>query len=206
MLHLNTIDNVMHDTLVSLLQQEYLQSFALAGGTSLALRFGHRQSVDLDFFSLEKFDPIIQNDLLRTDYNNFVFSGNNKYMLFCKINGVKTDFIHHPYPLLKPFEIIENLRFFSLPDVTTMKLQAITQRGSKKNFYDLWQLLQVMKPQELLEIYGAKYGAEQTWMFLTSATYFVDAENETDPILLIKNLNWMIVKEAIRKAFRNIKP
>lgn len=206
MLHLNTIDEVMHHTLVSLLNQDYLQSFALAGGTSLALRFGHRKSVDLDFFSLTKFDPVLQNELLKTDYPNTVFSGNNKYMLFCNINGVKTDFVHHPYPLLQPFETINDVRLFSLPDVTAMKLQAITQRGSKKDFYDLWQLLQIMNVKELIEIYSSKYGAEQTWMLITSATYFEDAENQTDPVLFNNKLTWEKAKETIRKAFKNVRP
>ena len=31
--------------------------FTLYGGTALALRLGHRQSVDFDFFSREPFDP-----------------------------------------------------------------------------------------------------------------------------------------------------
>jgi hypothetical protein len=33
------------------------QGFALGGGTSLALRFGHRISVDLDFFTQREFSP-----------------------------------------------------------------------------------------------------------------------------------------------------
>jgi hypothetical protein len=40
--------------------------FALAGGTSLALRFGHRISVDLDFFTAGEFDPeSLQRRLVR---------------------------------------------------------------------------------------------------------------------------------------------
>jgi hypothetical protein len=39
------------DTIVELLALPSLSAFALAGGTSLALRFNHRRSVDIDLFS-----------------------------------------------------------------------------------------------------------------------------------------------------------
>jgi predicted nucleotidyltransferase component of viral defense system len=205
MLHLNTISPEMHEALVSLSSDADLQSFALAGGTSLALRFGHRISVDIDFFSTTQFDPILQSEILEAGYAGYKFLSNNKYMLFCTINGVKTDFVYHPQALLQPFETIENIRLFSLQDVTAMKLKAIAQRGSKKDFYDLWQLLQVMTPDELMQLYAKKYGPDQTWMLLTSVTYFEDAELNDDPSSLEKMLTWQKAKQDIRKAFEGFK-
>ncbi len=71
---------------------------------------------------------------LEIEHENFDFSGSNKYMMFCYINQVKKDFVFHPHHLLKPIEVIDNIRMFSIEDITTMKLQAVTQRGSKKDF------------------------------------------------------------------------
>jgi predicted nucleotidyltransferase component of viral defense system len=205
MLHLNTIDSNTHATLLSLLEKDYLDKFSLAGGTSLALRFGHRNSIDLDFFSIESFDPLLLRNILQADYPDLIFSGNNKYMLFCTINSIKVDFVYHPYPLIEPSEIIENIRLFSLKDVVAMKFQAITQRGSKKDFYDLWQLLQLMQPEELIKIYADKYGEQQIWMMLTSVTYFYDAEEQPEPKIFVKDLNWREVKTTIKNAFTGIK-
>ncbi len=204
MLHLSTIDESVHHTLLSLMGKDYLRDFALVGGTSLALRYGHRNSIDIDLFSPIKFDGEILRMTLEIDYKNFDFTGSNKYMMFCYINQVKTDFVLHPHHLLKPIEVIDGIRMFSIEDVTAMKLQAVTQRGSKKDFYDVWQLLQVMTAQQLIEIYAAKYSESQVWMLLNSLLYFTDAEQQEPPKILINNLTWDKVKKTIIKAFKNI--
>ena len=36
---------------------EVPDAFTLYGGTAVALRLGHRQSIDFDFFALEPIDP-----------------------------------------------------------------------------------------------------------------------------------------------------
>lgn len=204
MLHLSTIDESVHHILLSLMEKDYLRDFALVGGTSLALRYGHRNSIDIDLFSPIKFNAEFLSMTLEIDYKNFDFSGSNKYMMFCYINQVKTDFVFHPYQLLKPIDVIDGIRMFSIEDVTAMKLQAVTQRGSKKDFYDIWQLLQIMTAKQLIDIYAAKYTESQVWMLLNSLIYFVDAEKQAQPKIFINKLSWDTVKKTIVKAFKNI--
>jgi predicted nucleotidyltransferase component of viral defense system len=141
---------------------------------------------------------------LEIDYKNFDFTGSNKYMMFCYINQAKTDFVFHPHHLLKPFDTIDGIRMFSIEDVAAMKLQAVTQRGSKKDFYDVWQLLQIMTAQQLIKIYAAKYTDSQVWMLLNSLIYFTDAEQQAPPKIFINNLSWDKVKKTIIKAFKSI--
>ncbi len=50
MFYLNTIDTETHNLLISLLNKDYLQNFALVEGTNLSLRYGHRKSIDLVYF------------------------------------------------------------------------------------------------------------------------------------------------------------
>ncbi len=204
MLHLSTIDESVHHTLLSLMEKDYLRDFALVGGTSLALRYGHRNSIDIDLFSPVQFDGEILRMTLEIDYKNFDFTGSNKYMMFCYINQAKTDFVFHPHHLLKPFDTIDGIRMFSIEDVAAMKLQAVTQRGSKKDFYDVWQLLQIMTAQQLIKIYAAKYTDSQVWMLLNSLIYFTDAEQQAPPKIFINNLSWDKVKKTIIKAFKSI--
>lgn len=108
MLHLNTIDKTAHQVLLSLLKKEYLKNFALVGGTSLSLRYGHRKSIDLDLFSTIEFDPSQLDVLLKSDYSDYVYRGNNRYMLFAilgLLNQTLSTILLISFRQLKPLKI-----------------------------------------------------------------------------------------------------
>lgn len=204
MLHLNTIDNETHKVLLSALQKDYLQNFSLAGGTSLSLRFGHRKSIDIDLFSTKEFEPAVIDELLKLDYTGYQYRGNNRLMLFCNINDIKCDIIYHPFRLLYPVETIENIRMFSVQDVAAMKLFAICKRGTKKDFYDLWLLVQHYTPKELAGFFVKKYGHDKLIYLRKSILYYEDAEYSTEPEILLANLNWEKVKKEVYTQFINL--
>ncbi len=57
MLHLTTVDNNTYKLLQQIFTKEIIRNnFGLAGGTALGLQTGHRQSIDLDFFTTNLFD------------------------------------------------------------------------------------------------------------------------------------------------------
>ena len=56
MLHTESVEGNNLDILKRLMQMEELSSFNLVGGTALALRYGHRLSIDLDLLSSSAFD------------------------------------------------------------------------------------------------------------------------------------------------------
>jgi predicted nucleotidyltransferase component of viral defense system len=122
-------------------------------------------------------------------------------MLFAYINRIKVDLIHHPFNLIKPLEIVEGLRLFSVEDVCAMKLFAVTKRGSKKDFYDIFQLCQILSPERLVDYFSMKYGNEKAWMMQMSLIYFEDADREEDPELLIPGLSWEKVKKYMKQTF-----
>jgi predicted nucleotidyltransferase component of viral defense system len=200
MLHLNTINEITHETLLALQSKDYLQEFALVGGTNLSLRYGHRSSIDLDLFSPKKFDSIRLSDLLQIDFN-YTYRSNNKHMLFCFINNVKVDWVHHPFGLLKPIEVIDEIKFFSVADVSAMKLFAVTKRGSKKDFFDIFQLAEILGPHKLVEHFSDKYGEDKIWMMQMSLIYFEDADKEEDPKLFFQKLSWNKVKKYMKQTF-----
>ncbi len=204
MLHLNTIDETTKQTLLSLLNKNYLTDFALVGGTSLSLRFGHRKSIDIDLFSTKEFEPLVLDELLKADYPEYVYRGNNKYMLFCNIASVKADIIFHPFLLLKPVEAIEGIRMFSVEDIAAMKLFAICKRGTRKDFYDVCVLLQHFKPPELFDLFIEKYGVDKLIFLKKSLIYFDDAEESDQPEVLIKNLSWETVKKTVYNSFAEL--
>ena len=200
MLRRETVSPSTLDLLRSLSEHPALSAFNLCGGTSLALRFGHRLSVDLDFFTINDFDNQALSQSLTADFD-FAEKRRGETGIAGFINDVRLDFVKYRYPLLCSPEVIEGIRFISLPDVIAMKLSAVTNRGAKKDFYDLQMLIEKFGIPALLEHYQAKFPRTEVFMLVRSLTHFDDAEGKEDPISLI-GLSWEDVKDTIQKAVK----
>jgi predicted nucleotidyltransferase component of viral defense system len=179
-----------------------LKSFSLVGGTALALRYGHRSSLDLDLFYHEKFDQhqIIRD--LRSEFEDkFVYKQEHTHFgIFCFINEVKVDFVHFPHLPIKPFETIEQIRFYSFADIAAMKIQAVLGRAKKKDFYDLHELLQHFSLQQIIDWHKQKYPSQMLAISIPHAiTYFVDAEESETPVSF-KKQTWEGIKKGISRA------
>jgi hypothetical protein len=193
------------DLLNTLLKLPILNSFYLVGGTALALKFGHRISIDLDLFSIEDFnkEKLIQE--LADSFPNFVYKEDNSTIgVFCTINGIKVDLIKsHWFKLIDEIDEIEGVRMFGNKDLIAMKISAILKRGQKKDFYDLCQLLKIFSIQNGIDFYHEKFPNQQVLISIPNAiTYFADAEESPEPICL-KGQTWEEVKKSIQKAVRD---
>jgi len=198
MLHLETLSTVALDLVRALCSHPAMRSFALAGGTSLALRFGHRISVDLDFFTNKRFDNEVLTAALKRDFPlDERRRGPTGITGF--VTGVKVDLVHYPHRLIQPAESSDSIRLVSLPDVIAMKLSAITNRGAKKDFYDLHTLIDQFGLSRLIDHYRTKFPGTDPMMLLRSLTYFADAEPDQPPATLI-GVTWIEVKRSISKA------
>ncbi|MEM9481504.1 MAG: nucleotidyl transferase AbiEii/AbiGii toxin family protein [Verrucomicrobiota bacterium] len=179
---------------------EELQKFALVGGTSLALRFGHRLSVDLDFLTEEDF---VNEELYNFLSDEFSFerrrAGATGISGF--IDGVELDFAKYRYGLVRPPETVEGIRMLALEDVVQMKLAAITNRGLKKDFYDLALLIEKFGLETITGYYTKKYPEAELFMLLRSMTFFDDAEENEDPVSL-DGSEWEEVKTRVRNAVK----
>jgi predicted nucleotidyltransferase component of viral defense system len=206
MLHLNSINNTTHLLLQSLCTKDYLNKFALAGGTALALQMGHRKSIDIDLFS---FDDVDMNEIslqLLNEYDDIVIRRTTKVFIFGAINGIKSDFVkHNKAILLKPLVTIDKIRMYSIEDIAAMKLNAICGRGTKKDFYDIYLLLQQISLKDLLSFYEEKFQSDNSWMALKSLQYFEDAEENEPPELLIEFPTWKLIKKFIIETVNDYK-
>ncbi len=202
MLHFETVSPCALDLLIQISGDPRLREFALAGGTSLALRFGHRLSVDLDFFTPGDFDKSKVESALSTG-RSFKLEQKNPVGLSATVEGVKVDMVTYRYPLLCEPEVIDEVRLFSLQDVAAMKLSAVTNRGAKKDFYDLAMLIEEVGLAQLMEIYFRKYPQHEPLLMIRSLSYFDDAEGDQDPVSLI-GMSWDEVKERISAAVRKM--
>jgi hypothetical protein len=84
---------------------------------------------------------------------------------------------------------------FSIQDVAVMKLFAICKRGRKKDFCDMWALLQHFTSGQLVDFLIEKYGEEKLIFLKKSIVYFEQADNDIElPEILVKKLTWNKVK------------
>lgn len=182
-----------------------LQSFNLVGGTALALKYGHRTSVDLDLFSIQNFEhqPIIE--ALRNVFGNlFRHEGDfAKWGIFCYIDGVKIDLVYYPHPIIYPVELRENVRMYDDRDLIAMKIQAILGRGKKKDFWDLYELLQHYNLSDMIDFHIEKYPTQMMLISIPQVlVYFDDADNSDEPVSF-KNQTWWDIKSGIRQKIRD---
>lgn len=80
-----------------------------------------------------------------------------------------------------------------------MKIKSIGNRGAKKDFFDLNELLKHYRLEEILQFFKTKYSMNDIGHYFISLTYFEDAETDHEPVIL-NNVTWKEVKEKIRKA------
>ncbi|MDA0349939.1 MAG: nucleotidyl transferase AbiEii/AbiGii toxin family protein [Verrucomicrobia bacterium] len=202
MLRYEAIQPEALDLLRALAPLPAFEDFALVGGTSLALQLGHRLSVDLDFFTPNDFSTDHVLEVLEPHFD-LVVTGRAAYSLNCLINGIKVDILRHRYVLLKDLVVEGGIKLWSIEDIAAAKISAITNRGAKKDFYDLVAILSVMPLDSVLSCFEKKYPSGERFMAMKSLSWFEDAESEPDPITLAE-LNWEEVKETVLESLKKI--
>lgn len=204
MLFTETVEPRTFTLLKRLLEITALQPFSLVGGTALSLLYGHRKSVDLDLFATKSFvNPEITQVLKNEFGDGFVMEQKPPHFgIFCYLDEVKVDFVSHPHPLIRKPKEIDGIRMFSAEDIIAMKVQAVLQRGRKKDFYDISELLMHFPVQDFIKFHKEKYATQNLLITVPQAiTYFADAEEDLDPIGL-KGQTWNEVKESISSKVR----
>ncbi|MDF1497961.1 MAG: nucleotidyl transferase AbiEii/AbiGii toxin family protein [Patescibacteria group bacterium] len=189
--------------LESLDKIEIIKDFYLAGGTALALQLGHRKSIDLDLFSKNDFFTKELKTIL-TQIGKLKVYSEEKRTLNASINGVKISFLGYKYKMLFPLiKYGKNLKLASAQDIACMKIDAISSRGSKKDFIDLYFLLKKYSLKEILSFFDKKYKEIKYSQLhiLKSLIYFQDAEQDPMPLML-ESADWDKIKKELRKKVK----
>ena len=162
-----------------------LSETRLVGGTSLALQYGHRSSVDLDFFGSLDDNLFAFRDCLEIIGHITVIKETKNIRIY-DIDGVKTDFVDYSrYQWLTDAVEEEGLRLASPEDIGAMKINAIEGRGTRKDFVDVYFLLQHYSLDNLLSFYREKYPEHSMFRALMSLSFFEDAEKQEMPKLFV---------------------
>ena len=189
--------------LESLDKIEVIKNFYLAGGTALALQLGHRKSIDLDLFSRKDFSTEELKTILSQMGRLKIYSEEER-TLNANLNGVKISFLGYKYKMLFPLvEYGKDLKLASAQDIACMKVDAISSRGSKKDFIDFYFLLKKYSLKEILSFFDKKYSdiKYSQLHILKSLIYFQDAEEDPMP-LMFESIDWNEVKKELRKGVK----
>ena len=197
--HYEVITSSTEGTLRALRDAHLLDRFYLAGGTGLALQFGHRLSRDLDFFAAELFDEDSLLQRLKA-LADFSLAAKGPHTLHAAIQGSKVSFLGYAYPVLFPFAQFLQASVADPRDIACMKISAIASRGTKRDFVDLYVSAQRFGLTNLLQWFDRKYAQTRhnKLHILKSLTFFDDAEKDPMPHMLVP-LDWDEVKQFLRR-------
>jgi hypothetical protein len=182
----------------------------LAGKTALALLMGHRESVDFDWFTPEPFDPGILSRRMER-FGSVTVAETAPGTFTGWIDDVRITWLCYPNPDLEPFEEtpeVPGLRIASLKDIGIMKWTALANRGSIKDFIDLFVLdRQGLTLKDLFPLLEKKYPDARinTYHMVKSLSWFDDAENEPWPVLRMP-LEWENIKSRFLEIQRDLLP
>lgn len=177
----------------------------LAGGTALSLQLGHRISIDLDFFTQEEFSAITLSAKLAS-YPEFIQDGTAKWTVWGKIGETKFSMFYYKYPLLETTVSFEGLQLASLADIAAMKIHAIEDRGTRRDFVDIYFLAKKYSLSDMLGFYQKKYGVleDHLYTILRSLDYFEDAEQERQMPNMLIDVDWEEIKKYFRKETQKL--
>ena len=198
---------IVHESVLTAAQTRVLRvvgplaqraGFYLAGGTAVALRFGHRRSEDFDWFApaLPRPDALLSD--LQAQGLPLQDTQIEAGTVISRIEGVKLSFFEYRYALLDSLDQWPeyDTDIASPRDLGAMKLLAIAQRGSRKDFVDVYELLQNGAVfRQMLEDFREKFKADPI-SALRGLTYFHDAEAEPMPEMMLER-DWTSLRSRI---------
>jgi predicted nucleotidyltransferase component of viral defense system len=183
------------------------REFYLAGGSGLSLQIGHRISEDLDFFTSHSFDVSSLLRSLRPKVDRLQEILNEVQTLIADLDGIKCSFFYYDVPLLFDLVSFHDLKIADWRDILAEKFKTVAQRGSKKDFFDIFCAVKVMKISldEAVSIFKKRFESSGLNLYhvLRSLTYFEDANQEPNPELMKGcNFSW----EEIKSFFSSHQP
>jgi predicted nucleotidyltransferase component of viral defense system len=184
-------------------EQKWLKdsSWYLAGGTALALQVNHRQSLDLDFFTQKK-EFNLENLLSRLVNKHWKTDIARENTVYGELMGAKVSFIAYPFFVPKQsFNYYGAIPVLQTRDIVVMKLIAVSQRGKKRDFIDLyWYINNREKIETILRQLPKQCpGIDHNFHhILKSLVYFEDAEGDPMPKLLFP-VTWQEVKRYFQR-------
>ncbi|WP_286894849.1 MULTISPECIES: nucleotidyl transferase AbiEii/AbiGii toxin family protein [Sphingobacterium] len=213
MLYYNTVNDLLRDTLLTLMKADVFSTFRLVGGTALSLHLGHRESVDIDLFSdvpygsldFESIDNYLKDTFSYVDHlSNIAPAMGKSYTIGNdKNNSVKLD-VFYADPFIQELIEEDNIRLASIEEIIAMKIDVIQRGGRKKDFWDLHELLDKYSISQMVALHEERYPfSHDEKTVLINLINFENADNDFDPVCL-KGKYWEFIKADFEEVIGKI--
>ena len=213
MLYYNTVNDLLRDTLLTLMKADVFSTFRLVGGTALSLHLGHRESVDIDLFSdvpygsldFESIDNYLKDTFSYVDHlSNIAPAMGKSYTIGNdKNNSVKLD-VFYADPFIQELIEEDNIRLASIEEIIAMKIDVIQRGGRKKDFWDLHELLDKYSISQMVALHEERYPfSHDEKTILINLINFENADNDFDPVCL-KGKYWEFIKADFEEVIGKI--
>lgn len=210
-MYYNTVNDLLKNTLITIMDSSVFLPFRLVGGTALSLQLGHRSSVDIDLFSDAAYGSIdfnaIDEFIEKTFPYCYHYSNLNPAMgkSYCvgtdKDNVVKLD-VFYTDTFIQPPLIVDKIRMATTEEIIAMKIDVVQRIGRKKDFWDLHELLFHYNISTMLSLHQERYPfTHDQELILNHLINFELADDDFDPICL-RGKYWEFIKEDIVDAVK----
>lgn len=210
-LYLESVSELLWSSLQKLMNAEEFDNFRLVGGTSLSLRLGHRESVDIDLFTDAEYGSL-DFTLLETKLNqlfpyvdktslDLVGMGKSYFIGKDENELVKLD-LFYADQFVYPTVVEQGIRFSAIEEIAAMKLEVIANGGRKKDFWDIHELLNMYSLDKMIGFYLNRnpYGLSKVEL-LPKITDFSLAEDDFTPICF-RGKVWELIKLDIQRSVK----
>lgn len=213
MLYWNTVNDLLKNSLLLLMQMEEFANFRLVGGTALSLHLGHRMSVDIDLFTDEPYRSIDFDAIESRLKSSFGFVsgdfGGNHLMGKSYLIGpdqdsvVKLDVYYSMDPFFQEAVKVEGIRAATIEEIIAMKIDVIQRGGRKKDFWDLHELLERYPSTKMIDLHRQRFEwTHDQELIRRNFTDFTTADLDLNPICL-RGKEWTFIKEDLLEAVAN---
>lgn len=211
MLHYNTVNDLLKDSLIILMNAPVFENFRLVGGTALSLQIGHRESIDIDLFSDADYGSINfdEIEIFLKETFNYVDSlnvppamGKAYFVGEDEANTIKLD-IFYTDSFIQPFLEVDGIRMATIEEIIAMKVDVIQRFGRKKDFWDLHDLLDSYSISKMIDLHKQRYPyTHDRDLIIQNFKIFDQADDDLTPICF-KGKYWEFIKEDFEEVINN---
>ena len=213
MLHYSTVNDLLKNSLIKLMQSDVFNDFRLVGGTALSLQIGHRESIDIDLFSDSEYGIVDFNAIENYLKANFVYvdflntipaMGKSYFIGENKQNTVKLD-VYYTDTYIQPHIEVDGIRMATIEEIIAMKIDVVQRGGRKKDFWDLHDLFESYDISQMLDLHKQRYPyTHDRELIIQNFTSFKQADLDFNPICF-KGKYWEFIKEDFEEIINEFK-
>ncbi|WLD24336.1 nucleotidyl transferase AbiEii/AbiGii toxin family protein [Flavobacterium dauae] len=213
MLHFNTVNVLLKDSLDFIMQAEIFNDFRLVGGTSLSLQLGHRESVDIDVFTdapygtidFAAIDRFLQQNFAYVHHTRTLPAMGKSYLIGSAADhAVKLD-VFYTEAFIQPPLLNNHIRLATIDEIVAMKIDVVQRTGRKKDFWDLHEIMDDYSLDQMLALHKKRYPyTHNANLIIKNLTDFTSADGDFDPICL-RGKFWELIKYDLTAAFGDAK-